>query len=89
MTLTGNHFIYSLRIPCRFVPHPAKLLSRGCSKVPKRSSVAPPPIKTGQVYLEVSLNGHEFTERMIFFIFVEDMQVVEIDPAFGDLLEER
>jgi hypothetical protein len=42
VTLKGNHFIYSPHIQCRFVPHPAKLLSRGCSKVPKRSSVVPP-----------------------------------------------
>jgi hypothetical protein len=35
------------------------------------------------VYLEVSLNGHEFSESLVPFSFVEEMQVVAIDPAFG------
>jgi hypothetical protein len=83
VTVTGRHFEYSPHIKCRFGTATTASTVPGIFKSAQELLCVSPEMDVGPVVLEVSINGHDFTDDGLTFAFVEEARIYAVDPPFG------
>ena len=83
VAVTGHHFRYSPHVLCRFGTTASATITPGLYKSPEEIICTSPELDAGQVFLEVSLNGQDFTQDSIVFSYVKEVRISTIDPPFG------